>query len=144
MPRNRVISASEALFVGPSPATGDQTTGVLQLHRVQTVAQKFTVNRQSVSQFGALSPLSREINEAPTVALDFSYFLTNLLNEQRLGFVIDGSTSAISNLLNKTQDEKNYYVVQSAEGIDAINDTTNNPVIAVGNGFMASYSTEAA
>ncbi len=144
MARNRVISASEALFVGPSPATGDQTTGVLQLHRVQTVAQNFTVNRQNVSQFGQLAVLSREINEAPTVGLDFSYFLTNVLNEQRLGFVVDGSVSAITNLLNKTQDEKNYYLLQASEGVDAIGDTANDPVIAIGNGFMSSYSTEAA
>lgn len=144
MPRNRVISAAEALFVSSSPATGSQT-GIYQLHRVQSVAQSWSINRQNISQFGALAPLSREINEAPTVTLDFSYFLTNVLNEQRLGFVVDGTASAISNLLNKTQDEKNYYLVQSNEGADAINDTDpSRDVIGIGNGFLASYSTEAA
>src|SRR5690349_7654967 len=130
MPRNRIISASEALFVGPSPATGAQTT-LYQLHRVQSVTQGFTVNRQDVNQFGSLAPISREINEAPTVTLDFSYFLTNVLNEQRLGFLVDGTASAISYLLNKTQDEKNYYLVTSAEGVDAINDTSDKPVIGI-------------
>ena len=143
MPRNRVISAAEALFVSTSPATGSQT-GIYQLHRVQSCTQSWNINRQNVSQFGSLAPVSREINEAPTVTLDFSYLLTNVLNEQRLGLVVDGSISTISNLLNKTQDEKNYYLTQSAEGTDAVGDASSRGVIGIGNGFLSSYSTEAA
>lgn len=144
MARVRVISASEALFVSTSPATGTQT-GIYQLHRVQSCTHGFNVARQNISQFGALAPLSREINEAPTVTLDFSYYLTNALNEYRLGFVVDGTTSAISRLLDKTEDEKNYYLAQSDQGVDAIGDTTTTrQVIGIGNGFLSSYSTEAA
>lgn len=144
MPRIRTISAAEALFVSTSPATGAQT-GIYQLHRVQSCSRAWNLNRQNVSQFGALAPLSREINEAPTVTLDFSYFLTNVLNEQRLGFVVDGSASAISHLLDKSEDEKNYYLATSSEGTDAIGDAlTTRDVVGIGNGFLASYSTEAA
>lgn len=143
MPRNRIISASEALFVGQSPATGSQAN-IYQLHRVQSCTQAFNVNRQNVGQFGLLSPISREINEAPTVSLDFSYYLTNVYNEQKLGFVVDGSSSAITNLLNGTENEKNYYLGISAYGVDADGDVSGKSVIAVGNGFLSSYSTEAA
>lgn len=144
MPRVRVISASEALFVSTSPATGAQT-GINQLHRVQSCTHGFNIARQNISQFGMLAPISREINDAPTVSLDFSYYLTNALNEYRLGFVVDGSVSAISHLLDKSEDEKNYYLAQSDEGVDAVGDTdTGRQVIGIGNGFLSSYSTEAA
>lgn len=143
MPRTRVISATEALFAGPSPATGAQTT-INQLHRVQSCSQGWSLARTDVNQFGSLAPLSREINTAPTVTLDFSYFLTNLLNESHMGFVTDGTTSAITHFLDKTEDERNYYLAQSAEGQDAIGDTGARSVIGIGNGFVSSYSTEAA
>jgi hypothetical protein len=148
MSRTRVISATESLYAGSSPATGAGDaagTGVFQLFRVQSCTQGWNLARTDVNQFGALAPVSREINTAPTVTLDFSYFLTNLLNEQRLGFVVDGSTSCISHLLDKTQDERNYYLTQAPEGDDDINYTgTDRSVMGIGNGFISSYSTEAA
>lgn len=143
MPRVRVISATEALFVSNSPSTGVQT-GIFQLHRVQSCTQGWNLARQDVNQFGSLAPLSREINTAPTVTLDFSYFSTNVLNEQRLGFVVDGSASAITHLLDKTQDDKNYYMTQAAEGQDEIGNTNDRGVMGIGNGFISSFSTEGA
>ena len=42
--------------------------------------------------------------------LDFSYLLANLGNEQNLGFVIDGSSTCVRNIINKDQDDKNYFI----------------------------------
>jgi len=169
MPRNRIIYQSEALYAGPAPATGyhygtftpgvggdtntpnDNTNLVKQLQRIQTANYSFTVDRTDVNQFGQLAAIDRVILTNPTVSLDFSYILANLINENNLGFTIAtaGTTqdiSAISGFLNGTQDERNYFIRTVPEGSDAVgfNNSTSgsNGVIGIGNGFITSYSTE--
>jgi hypothetical protein len=152
MPRNRVIYQSEALYVGPTPSTGAQPAGgpfadrIKQLHRIQTANYSFNIERTDVNQFGELAAIDRVNLDTPTVTLDFSYLLANLQNERALGFVVDGSYTCVKNLIDKTQDDKNYYIRTSKEGIDAILDTTDTEcsTIALGNGYVTSYSTEAA
>ena len=97
MPRNRIIYQSEALFAGPSPATGFHlTTGagndlskttapngflgtnksrIKELQRIQTANYSFNITRQDVNQFGELAAIDRVILESPTVSLDASYIL---------------------------------------------------------------------
>jgi hypothetical protein len=171
MARNRIIYQSEALYAGPSPATGYHygtftpgqggssnvpnvnTNLVKQIQRVQTANYSFTVDRTDVNQFGQLAAIDRVILTNPTVSLDFSYILANLANENNLGFTITTATggngvevSAISGLLNGTQDERNYFIRTVPEGNDAVGFTSttsgNNGVIGIGNGFVSSYSTE--
>lgn len=173
MARNRIIYQSEALYAGPSPATGfhyQLVNGTLtndanaaggwpsasgnlvkQLQRIQTANYSFTIDRTDVNQFGQLAAIDRVILTNPTVALDFSYINANLANENILGLtVVSGNTdsvvSAISGFLNKTTDERNYFIRTTPEGTDAVSysDTTsgNNGVIGIGNAFITSYSTE--
>jgi hypothetical protein len=165
MPRNRIIYQSEALYAGPSPATGFHLTSgnnipwvgptgdslVNQLQRVQTANYSFTVDRTDINQFGQLAAIDRVILNNPTVSLDFSYILANLSNESDLGFTLNKSgdtneVSAISGFLNGTSDERNYFIRTVPEGNDAVNFSdsgiANNGVIGIGNGFISSYSTE--
>jgi len=151
MSRNRIIYQSEALYAGPSPATGDHGDGVTnkvnQLQRVQSANYSFNIARQDVNQFGELAAIDRVILESPTVSLDFSYILNSLGNEKLLGFgpLNSDQVSCISGILNKTQDERNYFIRTVAEGSDALgvgNAESNQNVIAIGNGFISSYSTE--
>ena len=163
MPRNRIIYQSEALYCGASPATGFNfisqlgtrtgatssdsigATGLIQqLHRIQDINYSFTVDRTNVNQFGELAAIDRIILTPPTVALDFSYLLSSLANEKLLGFNVDGTGSAIRNLLNKTSDERNYFIKTVGEGVDAIGESnTAADVIGVGNGFLTNYGVEA-
>lgn len=155
MARNRIIYQSEALYAGPSPATGDHFAGgnvgnnlVNQLHRIQSANYSFNIARTDVNQFGELGAIDRVILESPTVSLDFSYILNSFGNEELLGFGPLDSTdvTCISGILNKTTDERNYFIRTVAEGSDALSIGTgaaNQNVIAVGNGFITSYSTEA-
>jgi len=173
MPRNRIIYQSEALYAGPSPATGyhftlvngtktndENAAGgwpaasgnlVKQLQRIQTANYSFNVDRTDVNQFGQLAAIDRVILTSPTVSLDFSYILGNLSNENILGFTVvsgsaDSNISAISGILNSTQDERNYFIRTVPEGNDAVGYTDitsgNNGVIGIGNAFISSYSTE--
>jgi hypothetical protein len=169
MARNRIIYQSEAVYAGPAPATGyhygtytpgiggnsnvpnASTNLVEQLQRIQTANYSFKVDRTDVNQFGQLAAIDRVILTNPTVALDFSYINSNLSNEYLLGFTIasganDSAISAISGFLNKTSDERNYFIRTTPEGTDAVGYTdassANNGVIGIGNAFLTSYSTE--
>jgi len=169
MARNRIIYQSEALYAGPAPATGYHygtytpgiggnsnvpsvsTNLVEQLQRIQSVNYSFKVDRKDVNQFGQLAAIDRIILTNPTVSLDFSYINSNLSNEYILGFTIasgnnDSTISAISGFLNKTSDERNYFIRTTPEGTDTVGyadvSSGNNGVIGVGNAFLTSYSTE--
>jgi hypothetical protein len=169
MARNRIIYQSEAVYAGPAPATGyhygtftpgiggnsnvpnSSNSLVKQLQRIQTANYSFTVDRTDVNQFGQLAAIDRVILTNPTVSLDFSYINSNLSNENILGFTIasgssDSTVSAISGFLNKTSDERNYFIRTTPEGTDTVGFTDsssgNNGVIGIGNAFLTSYSTE--
>tara|TARA_R100000329_G_scaffold151448_1_gene147619 strand:+ start:965 stop:2200 length:1236 start_codon:yes stop_codon:yes gene_type:complete len=176
MARNRIIYQSESLYAGPAPATGfhlvtgtstlakgfPTTAGVSvrsrvnQIQRVQTANYSFNIARQDVNQFGELAAIDRVILESPTVSLDFSYILGSLINESNLGFTITKSgdtnvSSAMAGILNKTEDERNYFIKTVAEGVDALGDSPTAAgvsaapsVIGIGNAFITSYSTEGA
>lgn len=212
MARNRIISQTEALYVGPSPATGyhftltaasnqngsiaglpsgipinwgysgSATAGeihlkgrstsllteslsgfmgqggsnplsgvtilnkVKQLHRVQGISYDFSIPRTDINQFGQLARIDSVVTSTPVVNLSFSYLLANMGNEQFLGFVTDGTTSALNNILNNNEEEKNFFISTVAEGNDNINggiDDNNTDIIGIGNGFVTSYTSEA-
>jgi hypothetical protein len=145
--RKRIISPANALFVGPSPASGVHT-GVVnpinQLHRVQSASWGFQVNRQDVNQFGQLEAIDRVSTESPTVNLEFSYLVTDAANEEKMGFTI-GAVSVLSGVLAGTEDEKNYFLLNVPEGNNAAGFAAGSgTVIGIGNGFLARYSLEGA
>lgn len=178
--RARVIYQSEALYAGTVDATGhhftasadnwatktgygttgeipagaDARTGIMQLRRVQSANYSFSVNRQDVNQFGQLARIDSVSIEPPTVTLDFSYYLTNGLNEKLLGFNVSGTSSALSDelLLGKTAAAqnpggKNFFILTTSESSDAVKNKdaeSEKSVIALGNGFVSNYSIEAA
>src|SRR4051812_6735672 len=102
MARNRIIYQSEALFAGPSPATGVQfgsagsgSYTVNQLFRIQNVGYSYSIPRKDVNQFGELAAIDRVILESPTVSIDFGFLNFSFLNEKNLGFTVSsgiGST----------------------------------------------------
>jgi len=146
MPRKRVIYQSEALFVG---ATGSAQT-LSQINRVQSANYSFEIARQDVNQFGQLAAIDRIIVEQPTVSLDFSYYLNSGENENNLGLTVGSGllTSALANILTGDVGTKNYYILVSPEGTDAnidkVTATGQGKTIGLGNGFLSSYSVEAA
>jgi len=157
MARNRTIYNVMALYVSSGTATGT-TTGLLgadlpkQLSRVQSFDEDFTRNFTDVNQYGNLAAIDRIEVENPDVTASFSYYLTNGQNERDLGLNVYGTgtndsalRSCISGLLSKATDEKNYYLTIVDEGQDAAgyNGATTG-VIGVGNGFLTSYTVNAA
>lgn len=178
MARNRVIYQSQALFIAPSSTgvqvsgtTGPQsnqagtpftasTTGDLaggisllkKMDRIQSCNFNFTINRQDINEFGKLARIDSIVMEAPTVGLDFSYYVTDGYNERLMGFNITGVTDtniangaqSISGLLADLQGN-NYYILTVDEGEDVVggNLTPNSTIVGIGNGFISEYSFEA-
>ena len=177
MARNRVIYQSQALFIAPS-STGCQVSGSLnatahfgpaasgslvsgtsllkKLDRVQNCNFNFTINRQDINEFGKLARIDSIVMESPTVGLDFSYYVTDGLNERLMGFnvtgVTDNSTAngaqCISGLLSDIQGN-NYYILTVQEGEDVVGSASSttpigsNTIVGIGNGFISEYSFDA-
>ena len=147
--RVRQIYQVAALFAGPSPATGQHFSSgnsgenyILQIPRVQSVSTDTNVTRQDVNVFGQLSRIDSIILEPPTASMDFSYYLLDGKAESILGFAASGESTFISGLIDKSQDEKNYFVAITPEGSDAVGYSNSNltNVLALGNGFISNYS----
>ena len=146
MPRNRVIYQSDALFVttGTVNPTGTHAaTDIGQLNRVQSANYGFNVSRQDINQFGNLARIDAIILEAPTVNLDFTYYLHDGTNERLLGFVTGATSTGLASVSNNvflsglinadtvstlngipvggghTISGRNYFIFTSPEGVDA-------------------------
>ena len=180
MARNRVIYQSQALYIAPNSTgiqtsgygiaeattkTADYTTGQLssgisllyKLDRVQNCNFNFTINRQDINELGQLARIDSIVNDTPTVGLDFSYYVTDGLNERLMGFNFSGKSlaadtavvtdaRAISGLMVDTQGN-NFYILTVDEGEDVVGANLasggSSSIIGVGNGFITEYSLDA-
>ena len=130
-----------AMFASSTPATGVQT--LTQIPRVQNVGVQFNVPRQDVQIIGQMDRIDNIIASAPEVTCNIDYIALDGKAEDVLGFSTKNlNTTFISGFLDKTTDEKNYYLLLAREGYDAIGstDSTNNNVVALGNGYVTNYS----
>jgi hypothetical protein len=158
--RNRVIYQSQAVYVSQDVnATGVATglTDNMDLNRIQSCNYSFNITRQDVNQFGELAAIDRIITDTPTVSLDGSYSMANLGNEKKLGFNIwagpttssNSIVSCISGIIDSETNDgvKNYYVLTTKEGSDAIDNTVSGKyesIVGIGNASLTSFSTEGA
>jgi hypothetical protein len=129
------------------------------MDRIQNCNFNFTINRQDINEFGKLARIDSIVMEAPTVGLDFSYYVTDGYNERLMGFNItgfksDGSTFIDDNIVNGAQaisglladlQGNNYYILTVDEGEDVVGGTLspNSTIVGIGNGFISEYSFEA-
>jgi hypothetical protein len=130
-------------------------TGISQLRRVQNANYSFSVNRQDVNQFGQLARIDAVAIDPPTVSLDFSYYLTNGVNEKLLGLNVEAvddpnSEGALNTkfLEEGNPDGRNFFILTTPQGTDAVGqdhsaNESKHSVIALGNGYVSSYSCEA-
>lgn len=148
------------LYVSPTPSTGvfwntgfnGVYTGsngsgnnlITNLQRIQSVNDSWNQPRVNVLQFGQLAPVDRIIVEPPTVPLEFSYVVSDVANERRLGFDVSGTNGCIGNILNLTQTDKTYFIAIAPPGVDVVGYTGQMQCKYVSNGYLGSWSTEAA
>ena len=150
MPKSRILYNTLGAYVtSASTATGycfsSGNSGVnliQQLSRVQSVTDSFSIDRQDVGQLGNLGVIDRVIVQQPTVPLEISWLVSDVSNERMMGLYTSGDQSSIVNLINNTQDEKNYFLAIAPEGTDIYNYTGQSQVVQFNNSFLASYKAE--
>jgi len=161
MPRIRSQSQSFNLYVSANHATGTMSGDgdIKQLFRLTNIGgPEWTYEKAPISVIGKLAPITRDTTDSPTVSVPFSYYVTDFENEKNLGFNITTSgvsgafvavtTGAISDILTKStlKDEKNYFVLVTPEGQDAISRSgalTDDYILGIGNANITNYSIEA-
>lgn len=144
----RVIYQSLALYASQTlPVTGNQTGNgsISEVTRVTEFSDSFQRNLENVLVFGNLAPIDRLDVEPPTVNGNFTYYPTNGYNESGIGFTVTTGNqplvSCISGILNKTTDEKNYYLLVVEQGNDAAGyNGTYSGVIGIGNAYISDYT----
>ena len=152
MARNRIIYQSEGLYVSRE-ATSTASADHFHLSRVQSANYNFNIARQDINQYGELARIDSIVIEAPTVALDFSYYLTNGNQEREIGFNVVPSGSGENAAPQFVGGHitggsgKNYFIVTSSEGSDlnALTGTSGlsgKQAIGIGNAYLTDYSVE--
>lgn len=157
MPRIRSQSQSFNLYVSANAATGTMSgnNDIKQLYRLTSIGgPEWTYEKAPITVIGKLAPITRDTTDSPTVSVPFSYYVTDFENESNLGFNITPSggvsptTGAISDILSKTigKDEKNYFILVTPEGQDAISRSgavDTDYILGIGNANITNYSIEA-
>jgi len=163
--RLRQIYQTDLLYVtsGCTPASGQLSDSsqwgnplsfasgasfVSELFRIQKIDNSWTKKLRPVEQFGQLGQLDRVTIDPPEVSLSFSYLLSNLVNENLLGFQVSNAgnpnpVSCLSGILSSATDDKNYFIKTVAEGSDAISTNPSSySCISFGNGFVGNYTSQ--
>lgn len=172
-PRTRLIFQNSNLFVSPPGTSGNGATGaftpnqiygntllsgltnggspfIQELSRVQSIDLSVGLDRLDINQFGLLNRIDSQVLTPPTIGLNFSYYLTDGSNENKLGFAAKGGASFVSGFITNVSNDKNYFISYSPQGVDddgfGGNTTASNQrdVIGIGNGFITNYSINAA
>jgi hypothetical protein len=150
MSRNRVIYQSEALYVSKN-AGSTQSGDHAQLERVQSANYNFSITRQDINQYGQLARIDAIVLEQPTVALDFTYYLTDGYNERALNFYVQTGTAGAANFSSghmvASNTGQNFYITTVSEGSDAVGVTGTGDlksIIGIGNAYISNYSLELA
>ena len=137
--------ANLGLFVSQVDATsttGHTPSNMSGITCLQSVNASTDIPLENVGCAGKTAT-SKVNNEAPNVTLDFTYHAVDMYNEAALGFTINSTNTCLNRIMTKDVDERNYYIPISDEGQD-LEDAVpaDYQVLAIGNGFISSYSTE--
>lgn len=177
-PRTRLIFQNSNLFVSPPGISGNGATGtfspntpgygsgqiggitgglanggspfIQELSRVQSIDLSVGLDRLDINQFGQLNRIDSQVLTPPTIGLNFSYYLTDGANENKLGFAAKGGASFVSGFITNVSNDKNYFISYSPQGIDDDGFGLSEPsvnqrdVIGIGNGYITNYSINAA
>ena len=160
MPRIRSQSQSFNLYVSTGAATGTMSGDgdIKQLFRLTSIGgPEWTYEKAPISVIGKLAPITRDTTDSPTVSVPFSYYLTDFENEKNIGLNVTTTgvggigmpiTGAISDILTNKGgiDEKNYFILVTPQGIDAISRSGidgSDYVLGIGNANITNYSIEA-
>jgi hypothetical protein len=152
MSRNRIFYPVISVNAGPNNPTGyhfssgsSGVTLVQELQRVQNFSWSWKQPRQNILTMGQLAPIDLVITEQPTVDLECSWYMADLSNEQRIGLYVSGNLTALTNILNQTENVRNMFVGVGREGDDWVGEAPGlGSTFSFLNAYFGSYRVEAA
>ena len=130
--------------------TGTNSAGAFNLlnplDRLQNLSTSYDLPKREMVQLGQMAAFAREIVDPPNIKASFNYYLTNGVNEYRLGLPIAGNIPMLSGILNNTSADFNLFQQISAEGVDAQGDinTIAQFVECLGNCYINNIGFKAA
>lgn len=128
MPRYRIQYNNEALFVGPSPASGfhflsrngilnnNYTSGtdnlnlVSHLNRVQEVSFDVATQQSEIAAIGNYGSVKRYQSRPPIISLSFSYIQMGVRNEDKIGLYVNFPKELYNGALSSPIFPNNYEV----------------------------------
>lgn len=146
MPRKKLSAPNVVLFAGPSPAISVHTTSnIKEVYGLQGFNFEMNSSKEDVYSAGTRAALSRQSLDPDSVSFDFSYNFSNFDNEKNFGFSVAESSGIIAPLLDGSSDERNFFLMITPDGQDAIGSTpSSTPCLGFGNATLSSYSFNAA
>ena len=114
MKKNRVIYNSQAVYIGPSPASGyhfinaagqlnnetnfavDNYNLIKRINGITNFDYNITLPREEFKQLGKSKIADNTIINNPTVEVNFEYYLNGVTNEARMGFNVNHEYSDVS------------------------------------------------
>lgn len=169
MSRNRITYQSEAIYVSKCASSVSQDDHN-QLHRVINANYGFILPREDINQYGYISRIDTLVVDAPIVSFDFSYYITDGLNESNMGFYVQSERSVYTGIdgLETTKDlgnlsgyilsaegnflsghiisnnGRNFFIATSDESTDLNQENIlNKNIIGIGNSIITSYKLDA-
>jgi hypothetical protein len=150
MARNRILYNCLGLFKSVNSTGYNFTSGnsgvnlIRQMQRVQSVSDDWTINLADINQIGQLAAIDRVSFEPPTINLSYDYIVADVSNERKLGFDVSGTQPAIRLLLDKTEDDSNYFLAVAPQGTNIYEFAGNSQVFQFTNAYLTSYSVNGA
>lgn len=119
------------VFVGPPTPSGNVPSGdIKQMTRVQSSNYSIELQRDLIVSLGSAFGNDGNV-QTPFATVNFDYFVTNGENEKNLGFVVDGSHGAFTNL---NSGERSYFLLVNKD---------EPMTLAIGNGLVTKYGISA-
>lgn len=137
MPRNRIISNVQAIYVGGDGATTQRLVDghevLRQLSRVQSFNYNIEIEKQDISELGRRGLALSTMPYAPEVTFSLDYFATDGSNEMDIGLAANNlsagnqlfwpyyfSIPMLSGVFDqeRTQDKRNFYLVVNSNDED--------------------------
>lgn len=148
MARSKTTSQNIAILVAEAQGTGAYTGPYFPepIAGINSFDYSINIGREDAPSYGEFA--SDKISVlAPVVDLNFSFYSINFVNEGYIGLNVEEPTqNCLKYIIDRTRDQKNYFVFIAPEGAD-VNSVTGADegvaILGVGNCYLTSYSISA-
>lgn len=149
MARSKITSQNIAILVAEAQGTGAYTGPYFPepIAGINSCDFNINITREDVPGYGQY--ISDKVPVVyPNVDLNFSFYSISFVNEGFIGLNVEEPTqNCLKYILDKSRDQRNYFVFVAPEGADAYGLSGADEgvaILGIGNCYLSSYSVSAA